>query len=135
MPVAPVSLPPSSPTGSAAAGRLPSQEIGEEQFLSLLMAQLSNQDPLNPMEAAQFLDQIATMNSVKQLMDANSRLDSLLLGMTSLNNESAVDLVGRKVVARADEFSHTAGEAEELLFELGKDSKDVTITEIGRAHV
>jgi flagellar basal-body rod modification protein FlgD len=126
MNVAPTStvLPPSA----GAASQPPSQELGEQEFLTLLMTQLTNQDPLNPMESTEFMEQIASMNQVQQLMNANDRLDALALGLTSLNNQAAVDLVGKEVVARGNAIQHTEGQSQELMFELGAAAAEVTIT-------
>ncbi len=115
-------------TSLATVGSAPSQELGEQEFLNLLMTQLGNQDPLNPMESADFAAQVASMNQVKQLMGANERLDQLMLGMTSMNNQSAVQLVGKEVIARGDTFTHAEGQAHELQVELPKEADTVTIT-------
>lgn len=106
----------------------PSQEIGQEEFLNLLMAQLANQDPLNPLDSAQFIDQVASMNQVQQLVGANDRLDALMLGLTSLNNQSAVDLVGEEVVARGDTVRHEAGASHELRFDLAGQAEHAKVT-------
>jgi len=126
MQITPGALPGAAPD---AAPQAPSQDLGEQEFLQLLMTQLSNQDPLNPMESQQFMEQVASMNQVQQLMDANSRLDALMMGITSLNNQSAVDLVGQEVIARGDTFTHAGGgKGQQLQFELGGEATDVTVT-------
>jgi len=102
--------------------------LGEEEFLSLMMTQMKHQDPLSPMDSNQFMDQVTQMNTVKQLMAANETLDQLMVGITSINNESAVNLVGHEVVARGDTFSHAAGSSEDLTFELGGEAQEVIVT-------
>lgn len=126
MPVAPVS--PVSTTVTDAPPQAPKQDLGEQEFLTLLMTQLSNQDPLNPMESQQFMEQVASMNQVQQLMSANERLDSLMMGITSLNNQSAVDLVGQEVIARGDTFTHEAGKGHDLEYKLPEQAATVTVT-------
>ncbi|MCP4869509.1 MAG: hypothetical protein GY898_12415 [Proteobacteria bacterium] len=128
--VAPIAnVSPHDAAGARAEAATPSQEVGEEEFLNLLMTQLSNQDPLNPMDSAQFMEQIASMNSVKQLMDVNVGMDQLMLGLTSLNNQSAVDMVGKEVVARGNTVVHEAGDSPHaLLYELDGPAEEVTIT-------
>lgn len=129
MPVAPAS--PVSTTVTDAGYQAPSQDVGEQEFLTLLMTQLSNQDPLNPMESQQFVEQVASMNQVQQLMDANDRLDALMMGITSLNNQSAVGLVGQEVIARGDTFTHGAEQGHDLQFELAGEAAEVTVTVLG----
>ena len=115
-------------TGLAQTAQQPTQELGEQEFLNLLMTQLGNQDPLNPMQSAEFADQISSMNQVKQLMGANERLDQLMMGMTSMNNQSAVQLVGKEVIASGSTFDHSAGEIHDLQFELPQGADRVTVT-------
>lgn len=128
MPAPITNVSPPDPLAARAAAATPSQEVGEEEFLNLLMVQLGNQDPLNPMESAKFMEQLAALNSVKQLIEVNSGIDSLMLGLTSLNNQSAVDLVGKDVVARGSSVQHAGEESHELLFELAAPADSALVT-------
>ena len=123
---------PISPVGNStvadAGYQAPKQDVGEQEFLTLLMTQLSNQDPLNPMESQQFMEQVASMNQVQQLMDANERLDSLMMGITSLNNQSAVGLVGQEGVARGNTFTHAADQGHDLKYDLSAEAAEVTVS-------
>lgn len=90
-------------TNNAAATNLPSREMDKEAFLRLLVTQLSNQDPLNPTEGAEFAAQLAQFTSVEQLTNINSALESqaeasewLAQGMQS---GVAADLIGRHITA------------------------------------
>ena len=122
----PVSYRPPVETGATAK---PAESgLGEEEFLSLMMTQMQHQDPLSPMDSSQFMDQVTQMNTVKQLMLANQTLDQLMVGITSINNESAVNLVGHEVVAQGDSFFHEAGSSEDLVFELGAEAQEVVVT-------
>jgi flagellar basal-body rod modification protein FlgD len=47
-------------------------------FMSLLVAQLKNQDPFQPQEGAAFVAQLAQFNSLEQLVSINDRLDQLI---------------------------------------------------------
>ena len=64
-------------------GRRPQQELGRDDFLRLLIAQLSHQDPTNPMEDREFIAQMAQFSTLEQMtqMSADfSRLASVLAG-------------------------------------------------------
>ncbi|QPH53075.1 flagellar hook capping FlgD N-terminal domain-containing protein [Pontivivens ytuae] len=61
-----------------------------ETFLTLLTAQLRNQNPLNPMESTEFVAQLATFTSVEQQILTNTKLD----GLTSALRESDVSALG-----------------------------------------
>ncbi|MBB6452920.1 flagellar basal-body rod modification protein FlgD [Salirhabdus euzebyi] len=62
---------------SSTAGANNSQ-LGKDQFLKILMAQLQNQDPLNPMEDKEFISQMATFSSLEQLMGISKGVEGLL---------------------------------------------------------
>jgi len=103
------------------------KDLGEEEFLTLLMTQLGNQDPMNPMESAKFMDQLSAMNTVEQLMAANERLENLMMGLSSLNNQSSVGLVGKTIVARGDTVSHSSEETTEFKFEVAEPVAEASI--------
>ena len=50
------------------------QTLGQEDFLLMLVTQLNNQDPLNPMEGSEFAAQLAQFTSVEQLLSLNKTL-------------------------------------------------------------
>jgi flagellar basal-body rod modification protein FlgD len=51
--------------------------VGQDQFLKLLVAQLQNQDPLNPVQNDQFISQLATFSSLEQLISINKAVQQL----------------------------------------------------------
>ena len=53
-------------------------ELGTSQFMSLLVAQLKNQDPLSPIDNAEFISQLATFSSLEKLTSIESLLKSRL---------------------------------------------------------
>jgi flagellar basal-body rod modification protein FlgD len=50
-----------------------------DDFLQLMVAQLQNQDPLNPTDSTEYMSQIAQFSSVEQSINTNSKLDQLLV--------------------------------------------------------
>jgi len=85
----------------------PGGDFGQEQFLQLLVAQLKNQDPLNPMQPDQFAAQLAQFSSVEQLVEANQHLsddaDYSQALAQAMNSSAAVGAIGRSVVAVGDQ--------------------------------
>ncbi len=59
------------PTSAASAG------LGKDAFLQLLVAQVRNQDPLNPADGQQFLAQLAQFSELEQMIGIRSELESL----------------------------------------------------------
>src|SRR6056297_1411923 len=52
--------------------------LGREEFLTLLVAQLENQNPLDPADTDQFTDQLAQFSQVEQLINVNDKLDGMM---------------------------------------------------------
>lgn len=100
--------------------------MGKEDFLKLLVAQLSQQDPLNPQDGAEFVAQLAQFSSVEQLMNIRGGLDTLALAQQASTSAQVVGFIGREVVALGDQVRLDAG-AGEASFALGADAASVTV--------
>ncbi|MEZ4483687.1 MAG: flagellar hook assembly protein FlgD [Syntrophotaleaceae bacterium] len=95
-------------TGSTNSGQLSaitgSSTLGKEDFLTLLVAQLQNQDPLNPSDPTEFTAQLAQYSSLEQLMSVNSNIENLASASQSQQQLSALGLIGREVIAEQGKF-------------------------------
>jgi len=95
-----------SALAAEAARRNPSDETGQTDFLQMLVAQLQNQDPLNPQDSADFAAQLAQFSSVEQLIGVREGIDALVAranldGDGAAGGAARVDpaqLIGRDVV-------------------------------------
>jgi flagellar basal-body rod modification protein FlgD len=58
-------------------------EMGKDQFVKLLVTEMQNQDPLNPMDGKELAVQLAQFSSVEQLMNVNTKLDDLTAAVKS----------------------------------------------------
>jgi flagellar basal-body rod modification protein FlgD len=103
------------------------RELGSEDFLKLLMAQIANQDPLSPFDSDRMMEQISQMNLVQQAMAQTEKLDALLVGIGALNNENAVNLVGKTVDALGATFARETDGPETLNFSLAGQAEDVHV--------
>ena len=78
--------------------------LGKDAFLKLLIAELSNQDPLNPMEDREFVSQMATFSSLEQMQNMNITLET----MAEANKFSAVQYIGKAVAFTKGEDAEAA---------------------------
>jgi flagellar basal-body rod modification protein FlgD len=79
---------------STAATASPAANLGLQDFLKILLTQLSYQDPLKPMDNQQFMAQIAQFTSLEQTQQMNDKLDQLIGNQAALQS---VGLIGRTV--------------------------------------
>ncbi|APG27322.1 hypothetical protein A7E78_05370 [Syntrophotalea acetylenivorans] len=95
-------------SGSSSSGQLSaitgSSSLGKEDFLTLLVAQLQNQDPLNPSDPTEFTAQLAQYSSLEQLMSVNENIENLASTSQNQQQLSALGLIGREVVVEQGEF-------------------------------
>lgn len=75
-------------------GRKTSQELGKDDFLKLLITQLSNQDPTSPMENTEFISQMAQFSSLEQMTNMSSSFEKMA---TFINSSEANATLGRTV--------------------------------------
>jgi flagellar basal-body rod modification protein FlgD len=79
----------SSANSSASASALGGTAPTEEMFLQLLVAQLQNQDPLNPTDSTQFVSQLAQFSQLEQVMAIRSDTDTLAADATAATSSTA----------------------------------------------
>ncbi len=91
-----------TPETISSASYLDQSGLGKEAFLKLLVAQLTNQDPLEPMDNQEFLGQLSQYSSLEQLMNLNDTL-SLNNNLTmSVHNALMMNLIGKDVKVMGD---------------------------------
>ena len=94
-------FPITSPTPGTASPRAP-QDLGQEDFLELMVAQLENQDPTKPMDNFEFLSQIAQFGTVDGIQGLRSGFDELSSVLYANQTLQAASLVGNKVVTESN---------------------------------
>jgi flagellar basal-body rod modification protein FlgD len=96
MTVSPISIftPTSSASGSGNAGT--TATVNYDQFLSLLVAELQNQDPTAPTDPTQYMSQLASFSSVGQQIQTNTTLGTML---TSQQLSQAEHLIGQTITS------------------------------------
>ncbi len=103
-----------SATSSSSGGTLTDSTTAagsQDYFLKLLVAQMNNQDPLNPMDSAQMTSQLAQLNTVQGINKLSTQLDSLLGDVASSQSLQASTLVGHNVLVPGTELQLANGGA------------------------
>ncbi|RSZ47240.1 MULTISPECIES: flagellar hook assembly protein FlgD [unclassified Variovorax] len=106
----------SSITGQNAASAVNSNSStsnadSEQRFLKLLVTQLNNQDPLNPMQNAELTSQLAQMSTVSGIEKLNSTLSGLVSQTSSNQLLQATSLIGYNVLSPGDVLTTKTPEA------------------------
>jgi flagellar basal-body rod modification protein FlgD len=73
-------------------------DLNRDAFLTLLVAQLKHQDPLDPMKDAEFISQLTGFSKLEQAIQTNQKLEELTLATAAQISAQAIDMVGRIVV-------------------------------------
>ena len=89
----------SSTSSSAASQASAKASLDYDSFLQLLIAQMKNQDPTDPMDASEQIAQLATFSQVEQSIQMNSNLETLITGNALTNASSYIG----KTITSADE--------------------------------
>jgi flagellar basal-body rod modification protein FlgD len=109
-------------TGSGAAAtagiatRLPTQTLGQDDFLKLLVAQLSTQDPMNPQKDTDFIAQMAQFSALEQTRTMQTDIAGLRSDQQILQANA---LIGRAVLLQDDASTPVAGVVSGLSVEDG----------------
>jgi flagellar basal-body rod modification protein FlgD len=85
------------------------QSLGIDSFLTLMTAQLKNQDPMKPLEGTEFISQLAQFGTVSGVQQMQTSIDSLSTSLRSTQTLNGATMVGRDILASADHFEHTQG--------------------------
>jgi flagellar basal-body rod modification protein FlgD len=112
----------SGTTNAAATNKV----LGQDDFLKMLIAQLQNQDPLNPLQGADFAAQLAQFSSLDQLTQMNTQLSALTSSLSSTNNSQLVGLIGNAVVANGNSIT-VSGATTQLAYNLSQNARQGTI--------
>lgn len=98
-----------------------------QSFLKLLIAQVSNQDPLEPMDSTAFVSQLAQLTQVEQSIVTNANLEKIDTRLGNVEALSDVQLIGRDVTVATDRIELRDGQAG-FSYALSGDATSVTAT-------
>ena len=118
-------------SSAAATTTVPQGTLGKDDFLKLLISQLKNQDPLNPMNGTDFAAQLAQFSSLEQLTNINANLETSISANSvlsqSISNAMAATLIGKQVRATGTSFAYPGSGDVKLGYNLTAPAYDVTV--------
>ncbi|MBT9540527.1 flagellar hook assembly protein FlgD [Thiobacillus sp.] len=112
--------------GSATQAKNSTKET-EDRFLSLLVAQMKNQDPLNPLDNAQVTSQLAQLSTVQGIENMNATLQSLAASMGVGQMSEAANLIGHGVLVPGNTLNPSL-QQDVMGFELSRPADSVSIS-------
>ena len=90
-------------TNASAAGKPKTNEMGQDEFLKLMIAEMNNQNPLSPKENGEFIAQLAQFTTVENLDKLNTTTETMASSMRSNQALQASSLVGRSVIVEGND--------------------------------
>ncbi len=97
------------PNSDISIGTDPKRNLGRDDFLTLLVAQLQHQDPLNPMDSTEFTSQLAQYSSLEQLFNIGDNLKALKGAQEQDASLRALAFVGKEIKAEGNVLSLAEG--------------------------
>ena len=104
----------------------------QDRFLTLLVTQLKNQDPLRPMDNAQITTQLSQISTVSGIDKLNQAMSGLATAMAANQTMASAAMIGRKVLAPGTTLSVAEGRASGAI-ELAQPADRVTLSVLGPA--
>jgi flagellar basal-body rod modification protein FlgD len=102
--------------------------LGRDDFLKMLVAQLKNQDPLNPASGTDFAAQLAQFSSLEQLSNLNDGIKNLGLYQMNSGSLQAVSLIGKEVSTSGGNTFTVSGGTVNLQYRLASNAENVTVS-------
>lgn len=120
-------------TTAAAGDAVRGQSIlSQEEFFDIMISELTHQDPLEPMDNREFLDQLTQLQSLDVMSRLSAGIESLVLGQQIA---SASALIGTSVAGVTDGGTLVSGTVERVLVEDGSVLLDIGETTLPLANV
>ncbi len=104
-----------------------SDVLGRDAFLTMLVAQLQNQDPLNPMDGTDFSAQLAQFSQLEQLINLNTTMEDMASALTRGGDKDAVAYIGKQVTGNVNTMNVDDGTVSGGFYNLSG-AADVKIT-------
>lgn len=118
-------------TASAGAGASAASSTdataSQDRFLKLLVAQLNNQDPMNPMDNAEMTTQMAQINTVTGINQLNNTMQSMAAQFTAMQVLQGTSMIGRTVLAEGNRLGPPVDQVSTAAFDLTGSAGNVQV--------
>lgn len=116
----------STASTSATSNNGTEEILGKQDFLTLLVTQLKNQDPLNPDDPTEFTAQLAQFSSLEQLFNLNDSMESLSQSYATSSKTASLETIGKDVVYEGSTINYD-GTSQEIGYMLDGYAADVQL--------
>ncbi|MDZ4662083.1 MAG: DUF2271 domain-containing protein [Pseudomonadota bacterium] len=109
--------------------RAPKNDMGKDAFMKLMLEQMKQQDPTNPLKSHEMAAQLAQFTSLEQLSNINQNIEQLRQGQEPNNNFQALNFIGKKVSGDGSRIIRADGDkSHEIRFDLKGEVPKINIT-------
>lgn len=105
-----------------------SDKMDKDSFMKLMMAQMKNQDPTNPLKSHEMAAQLAQFSSLEQLQNVNTTLDDMKAGQKPTETYQSLNFIGKAVMGDASKISRLKGDKiHDFTFTLPEDAPQASL--------
>jgi flagellar basal-body rod modification protein FlgD len=116
-----------SSTATSSTTTTAKNTLDKDAFLKMMIAQLKNQDPLNPMDGTAFVAQLAQFSSLEQLNNLNTTMSNLPTYLGQFSNAQMINLIGNEATATGNVIP-VSGSTAKISYRLPSDIQSGTIS-------
>lgn len=103
-------------------------ELGKDDFIKLMSAQLKHQDPMSPMKNEQMAAQLAQFSALEQMVNVNTNLEKMTAAQRPTDNVLAASLIGKRIMTDSSKFVFQKGSQPEMKFDLPQDAENLAVS-------
>jgi flagellar basal-body rod modification protein FlgD len=109
------------------------ESMGKEDFLKLLMAQATHQDPLNPMDSQGMMNQLTAMGSLEQMINMNKQLGQLNQVQSDISQATAYTFLDKDVTVKGGRVSVSQGATPGQQFRIPREAETVKVQIVNKS--
>lgn len=103
-------------------------KMDKDAFMKMMMAQMKNQDPTNPLKSHELAAQLAQFSSVEQMQNINSNLQDIKQGQKPIESFQALNFIGKSVAGDSSKIQRNKGDKfHDFSFQLGQPAKEMNL--------